>query len=77
MLQNDGKICGIAWSPDGQILTVATKAGCVFNFLARMPTVHGAHCSDVAYLSSLREITVIAGQPATGVRTHLRKTLTA
>jgi WD repeat-containing protein 19 len=59
----DGRVCGLAWSPDGQILTVATKAGVVFNFLARMPTVHAAHGAHVAYLSSLREITIADCSP--------------
>lgn len=52
-------ICGLAWCPDGQILSVATTAGDVFNFLARMPTVHASCGTRVAYLSSLREVSVI------------------
>lgn len=53
---SDGeRICSLAWCPDGQILTVATAAGDVFNFLARMPTVHASFGPRVAYLSSLRE----------------------
>eukprot|EP00903_Cladosiphon_okamuranus_P008272 g7961.t1 len=55
----DGGICGLAWCPDGQILTVATAAGDVFNFLARMPTVHASFGSCVAYLSSLRQVSVV------------------
>lgn len=52
-------ICGLAWCPDGQILSVATATGDVFNFLTRMPTVHASCGSRVAYLSSLREVSVI------------------
>lgn len=52
-------VCGLAWCPDGQILTVATAAGDVFNFLARMPTVHASCGPCVAYLSSLREVSVV------------------
>lgn len=52
-------ICGLVWCPDGQILTVATKGGDVFNFLARLPSVHASHGTRVAYLSSLREISVL------------------
>ncbi|CAM9385562.1 unnamed protein product, partial [Hapterophycus canaliculatus] len=55
----DGGICGLAWCPDGQILTVATGAGDVFNFLARMPTVHASFGPCVAYLSSLRQVSVL------------------
>lgn len=57
---SDGdSICGLTWCPDGQILTVATAAGDVFNFLARMPTVHASSGPRVAYLSSLREVSVV------------------
>ena len=56
----DGSIEKIEWSPDGHIRTAATEGGGVHAFLARMPIVHNAHGTTVAYLSSLREITVIA-----------------
>ena len=59
----DGSIEKIEWSPDGHILTAATEGGGVHAFLARMPIVHNAHGTTVAYLSSLREITVIAAPP--------------
>lgn len=52
-------ISGLSWCPDGQILTVATSAGDVFNFLARMPRVHASYGPRVAYLSSLREVSVV------------------
>lgn len=58
-LAKEEGICGLAWCPDGQILTVATAAGDVFNFLARMPTVHASCGPCVAYLSSLREVSVV------------------
>ncbi|CAM9233510.1 unnamed protein product [Chrysoparadoxa australica] len=61
MSSEDGRICDLAWSPDGQILTVATKKGEVFNFLAHMPTVHASYGTQVAYLSSLREICIMDG----------------
>lgn len=55
----DGGIAGLAWCPDGQILTVATGTGDVFNFLARMPTVHASFGPCVAFLSSLRLVSVV------------------
>lgn len=58
-LAKDESICGLAWCPDGQILTVATAAGDVFNFLTRMPNVHASCGPRVAYLSSLREVSVV------------------
>ena len=54
----DGRVAKLEWSPDGHILTAASTAGRVHAFLARMPIVHGCHGTRVAYLSSLREITV-------------------
>mmetsp|Transcript_838 Transcript_838/g.2234 ORF Transcript_838/g.2234 Transcript_838/m.2234 type:complete len:1438 (-) Transcript_838:93-4406(-) len=49
----------IDWSPDGQILTVSTHSGVVYNFLAKMPCVHARNGLDVAYLCSLREVAVV------------------
>ena len=53
-----GQITMMDWTKDGQILTISTDGGVVLNFLARMPTVHDACETRVAYLSSLREICV-------------------
>lgn len=57
--EEDGGITSLAWCPDGQILTAATGAGDVFNFLARMPTVHASFGPCVAFLSSLRQVSVV------------------
>jgi len=55
----EGRVTSLAWSPDGQILTIGTSAGNVYNFLAKMAVLY-AHCrSNVAYLSSLREIAIV------------------
>ncbi|KAF1775491.1 WD40-repeat-containing domain [Phytophthora cactorum] len=47
------------FTSDGQILTVATQGGTVLNFLARMPRIHDHYGHYVAYLSSLRELSVV------------------
>uniref|UniRef100_H3HC99 Anaphase-promoting complex subunit 4 WD40 domain-containing protein n=1 Tax=Phytophthora ramorum TaxID=164328 RepID=H3HC99_PHYRM len=47
------------FTADGQILTVATQGGTVLNFLARMPRIHDHYGHYVAYLSSLRELSVV------------------
>lgn len=74
-------ICGLAWCPDGQILTVATVAGDVFNFLARTPTVHASSGPRVAYLSSLREVSVVdasrSGDKPLGVPVSIEPTIVA
>ena len=49
----------LEWTEDGQILTLSTSSGVVRNYLAQMPTVHDAWGSRLAYLSSLREISVV------------------
>jgi WD repeat-containing protein 19 len=51
----------LAWSPDGQILTVSTSAGNIYNFLAKMSVLFTSYKSTIAYLSSLREISIIDG----------------
>ena len=55
----NGEVTALAWSPDGQILTVATVHGNVYNFLAKMSVLNARHKTKVAYLSSLREVSVI------------------
>jgi WD repeat-containing protein 19 len=55
----DGKITHLCWSPDGQILTIGTNAGNVYNFLAKMSVLNAKYKTNVAYLSSLREISIV------------------
>lgn len=54
-----GKVSGVYWSPDGQILSVCTTAGNVYNFLAKMSILNAKYKTSIAYLSSLREISVV------------------
>lgn len=54
-----GKVQSLAWSPDGQMLTVATNAGNVYCFLAKSNCLHSSSHSQVTFLSSLQEATVI------------------
>ena len=35
-----GKCLKLAWTSDGQILTVSTQNGYIFNYLTRLPPVH-------------------------------------
>ncbi|KAJ8599437.1 hypothetical protein CTAYLR_008001 [Chrysophaeum taylorii] len=57
--QRGDRVGRVAWSPDGHILTAATEAGTIRAYLARMPIVHASIGPVVAYLSSLREMTVV------------------
>jgi WD repeat-containing protein 19 len=54
-----GTISSIGWSADGQILTIATSMGNVYNFVAKLPLVNARYKHACAYLSSLREVTVV------------------
>jgi WD repeat-containing protein 19 len=47
------------WSPDGQILTVSSSVGSIHGYLAKMQIVHASYKSQVAYLSSLKEVSVV------------------
>jgi WD repeat-containing protein 19 len=53
------EVTSMAFTADGQILTIATATGKVHSFLACMPNIHDQHGSRIAYLSSLREISVV------------------
>lgn len=55
----DGRVTDLCWSPDGQILTVGTSSGNVYNFLAKMSVLNASYKTNAAYLSSLREISVV------------------
>lgn len=55
----DGRITKLCWSPDGQILTIGTSSGNVYNFLAKMSILHARFRTSIAYLSSLREVSII------------------
>jgi WD repeat-containing protein 19 len=55
----DGRITNLCWSPDGQILTVGTHTGNIYNFLAKMSVLNASYKSSIAYLSSLRELSIV------------------
>lgn len=55
----NGRVTYLAWTPDGQILTVATSAGNVYSFLAKMSVLFAVSKATVGYLSSLREISIV------------------
>jgi WD repeat-containing protein 19 len=55
----NGRVISVNWTPDGQILTVGTSNGNVYNFLAKMAVLYAHYRTSVAYLSSLREIAVV------------------
>ena len=55
----DGRVTDLSWSHDGQILTISTSAGNIYNFLAKMSVLSTHYKTSIAYLSSLREVSII------------------
>jgi WD repeat-containing protein 19 len=55
----NGSISDLQWSPDGQILSIATLSGNIYNFLVKMSSLNGVYRESVGYLSSLRELSVV------------------
>jgi WD repeat-containing protein 19 len=54
-----GKITKLAWTPDGQILTVATSNGYFLGFLTIIPSLYSSCEAHAALLSSLSEISIV------------------
>ena len=54
-----GRLDGMTWTDDGQLLSVSTTDGAVFTFLASLPVLGSASLTRVAYLTSLTEVTTL------------------
>jgi len=61
-----GKVIHMHWTENGQILSVATSVGRVFNYLMVVPSLSRACGTTVALLSSINEISLV--EVAGGVR---------
>lgn len=57
--RDEGEPDKIQWTRDGQILTVSTTGGFVFNYLMSMPTIAGYNNNKIAYLSLLRQVSIM------------------
>lgn len=55
---NKCEVTCLGWALDGQVLTVATTEGHVYNFLASLPTMSCAFNQRLVYLTSLLEVSV-------------------
>jgi WD repeat-containing protein 19 len=53
-----GSLNEMQWTPDGQILTVASTNGNVYNFLTSIPMLYSAHETKVLHLTGLREFSI-------------------
>lgn len=58
-----GQLEHMAWTADGQILTVSSDSGCVYNFLACLPVLAEAYGTKYIYLTSLLELSVCSVLP--------------
>ena len=48
----------LQWTDDGQFLAVSTKTGSVYTFLSNLPMLGCSYETNIAFLTSLREISV-------------------
>ena len=55
---NGANLEHIEWTADGQILTLASDGGVVYNFLASLPVLAATHGARYMYLTSLLELSV-------------------
>jgi WD repeat-containing protein 19 len=62
----DGAVDSVEWTNDGNILACSTAGGAVYAFVGAMPSITAAHHTRVAFLSSLREITVVETHSRSG-----------
>ncbi|TPX34511.1 hypothetical protein SmJEL517_g02844 [Synchytrium microbalum] len=53
-----GQLNSLSFSDDGQFVTVGTKTGSTYSYLARLPLLASVCGNNIAFMSSLQEITV-------------------
>ena len=70
--QDEGDVDSMAWTNDGQILTVSTTGGYVFNYLTSIPQLSAAHGSHLLYLSSLRSLSLFDASSAADPDSHVQ-----
>lgn len=60
----------LSWTDDGQLLAVSTQKGTLHVFLTKLPILGGSFGTQLAYLTSLLEVTV--SNQVERVSTHTR-----
>ncbi len=76
----EGCVEKLNWSADGQILSVATQAGSVFNYLMSVPVLATASGRKLMYLSSLRLVSQLdcaSNQPPVTIEVAVEPTFVA
>lgn len=64
----ESKVTQMHWSDDGELLSFCTEAGWVYCYLAKLTALSATCNSRLAYLTSLREMTVMEGANEQGTK---------
>eukprot|EP00931_Biecheleriopsis_adriatica_P005604 TRINITY_DN107098_c0_g1_i1.p1 TRINITY_DN107098_c0_g1~~TRINITY_DN107098_c0_g1_i1.p1 ORF type:complete len:1382 (+),score=320.21 TRINITY_DN107098_c0_g1_i1:79-4224(+) len=65
-IRPEAKVTQMHWSDDGELLSFCTEAGWVYCYLAKLTALSATCNTRLAYLTSLREMTVIEGANENG-----------
>merc|ERR1719253_480577 len=68
----EARVTHIHWSEDGELLSFCTEAGWVYCYLAKLTALSATCNTRLAYLTSLREMTVIDGANEAGSKVVLQ-----
>ncbi|CAE7695078.1 WDR19 [Symbiodinium sp. CCMP2592] len=60
-IRPEAKVTQMHWSDDGELLSFCTETGWVYCFLAKLSALSATCNTRLAYLTSLREMTIIEG----------------
>lgn len=60
-IRPEARVTHMFWSEDGELLSFCTDAGSVFCYLAKLQALSATCSNRLAYLTSLREVTIIEG----------------
>eukprot|EP00746_Dinoflagellata_sp_MGD_P124561 gnl/MRDRNA2_/MRDRNA2_59159_c0_seq1.p1 gnl/MRDRNA2_/MRDRNA2_59159_c0~~gnl/MRDRNA2_/MRDRNA2_59159_c0_seq1.p1 ORF type:complete len:1372 (-),score=249.48 gnl/MRDRNA2_/MRDRNA2_59159_c0_seq1:124-4239(-) len=60
-IRPESKVTQMHWSTDGELLSFATESGWIYCYLAKLTALSATCGTRLAYLTSLREMTIIEG----------------
>lgn len=60
------------WSEDGQLLAVSTSTGAIHVFLTKLPLLASVFSHRIAYMTSLKEISIYDHLPKLKVNTPVK-----
>merc|ERR1719253_509662 len=71
-IRPEAKVTDMHWSEDGELLSFCTDAGWVYCYLAKLSALSATCNTRLAYLTSLREMTIIEGANEQGNKVVLQ-----